>query len=276
MAGQSIHTARKLRGKQYVFSFSAFALLFLLGSSPQHEVPIDGQFVQRVGASDAEIRLQIEREAFGSSKMFLAMKNRFPDEYEALLVQAIDGYKRGSGTTELSQMAMQFTIDLRRRNMQNFAAAPSEGHRQYMKKMVSLFDHLQQQYGAEACNAMAGGGAAAMAQVLGDKLYQDETLLGYLDELGGIYLDAAADGLATPIQRSPPTQEDWASLLHDLNAAGVEQSEIALVLDSNVEKSVSDPRYCDAHKHWFQVMTTIRGPEAERILALIVSFAAGV
>ena len=108
---------------------AAFLPILTFGAAYLAFSPYGRDWIGKLTTTDADIRAKMEREVMNDSKMYQALKEHFPNEYETLVLSTIKDIRDGTKTEEASRRGAEFTADLRKKNAANFAMASVESLR---------------------------------------------------------------------------------------------------------------------------------------------------
>lgn len=197
-------------------------------------------------------------------KTMAAMKAAFPDDYDAMLGDILDGVKSSSSTDQITKRSAAAAAAVRRKHSAAIAKAPSTDITALIDGNIRLIEEVRAGEGDELCAAVAAQGPIAVT-AKGITNYN-----ATIDETGAIMFRALRAGIDTPVERTPVTDADWAAIVGALQANGMTDEELAVVGAA----AQDDPRYCRLILDFVKEVRNTPGDAGDRARAAFAEEAA--
>lgn len=143
------------------------------------------------------------------------MKERFPEDYQAMIEQALGRLTDKSKTRrEIELSVAHLAASVRVKHGNNIAYAPSELLKQVLRTQVEVMRDVQAKFGAVECARMANLGIGATS-------VDTKSIRQTMDLAAEAIMMAIAEGRDAPVLRLPPEDEDYTPLTEAMLAQGV-------------------------------------------------------
>jgi hypothetical protein len=215
-----------------------------------------------------KIEAEIDNESPDYARFFQRIQTVLPSEYDTILDEFAKQSLDGGDVSNIDALVSQAVRDVRLSN--GVLAAKADG-----PALSRIFDMqlvMMQALAAKdprLCVDFLYGGASQAFYAFAE---QNRRLVSDMAVAG---LDAIGSGRANEIERQPPSDADFNQLETAMQAQGLNQTEIAAILDGKTPNPpIPDARMCTVGQIYLKTLAALPGPVRLRIYGLAVELMA--
>lgn len=219
-------------------------------------------------ATRQKIETRIATEAPDYARFFDRLKQLLPSRYNAIL----DGFAKqalhGADMSNVDSLLAQAVHDVRLSNGILAARAGSTALSHVFDVQLRMMQALAAENPRLCVDFLYGGASEAFFSfsARNRRLVSDMAIAG---------LEAISNGGANRIERQPPTDADFAQLENALKAQGLNDAEVAAILDGKTTNPpITDQRMCMVGQIYLKSLAALPAPVRLRIYGLAVELMA--
>lgn len=192
-----------------------------------------------------------------SRPLWAALKQQFPEWYEARLDEANRLVAEGKPRSDVTRLLVEALVTLRRENAQAALAASSEAQKALAVAFLDNLNALSAESG-EDCYEFISKGEKSTAIVT---RMQTPERSGTIEKQVLAVLSAITEGKKAPVAHVPPAKADYDVLASELTRIGWTQADMQLFADPKALAKAPHDRVCSMLRDWFTAHLAI--PDAQ-------------
>jgi hypothetical protein len=215
-----------------------------------------------------KIEAQIAAEAPDYARFFDRLRNVLPTEYDAILDKFAKRSLDGADMSNVDSLLSEAVREVRLSNGILAAKADSAALSHIFDIQLQMMQALAARDPRLCVDFLYGGASQAFFEFSA----QNRRLVSGMAIAG---LEAISSGRANKIERQPPNDADFNELESALKAQGLNQAEIAAILDGKTpDPPIADERMCAVGQTYLKTLAALPEPVRLRIYGLAVELMA--
>lgn len=214
--------------------------------------------------SDAAIVADIEKGIMSEPDakiIFTAMRETYPEEYKALVDQALAATKARMNDTELEQMGSAFMDGFLRRNLADAATAPDENVTELRRVRLRALRTLKAQ--SVALCAQSAMNEPLTAEVPGRRQKLE------VAQVQAALFGAMAAGKRNPVKRPALSEQDSIAFYNRVNDGRLSEADFAAMTGNML--GASDETQCNVEFAVLEALAEMPDDQANRLMIAILT-----
>lgn len=192
-------------------------------------------------------------------KMYKALKEELPAEYENAAAAYLTYAKAGRSETDADAYVGKIMADIRRRHAESFRKADPALALHALEAKKDLLSQVMAEVPAQDCTRWALSGELTPSM-------RKDKMLAPLDRFGEAAFRVMGAAQRSPVDIGAATEEDWTVLQLQYVAAGGTLAELQLI----GQPDTTSPDVCRAALRFYQVLSDMPGEAGQRVRAEVL------
>lgn len=210
---------------------------------------------QRAMTPKAEVERMLNERA-SADPMLSAISGAFPDEWETMRSELADDIKSSISSSEVESRAHARSRAFMLSKAASTAAAPSASLVAVANAEASLISHLQRE-NQQACADFAVRGLQPGTDLTPAAI----TLIG---QAARARVFATREGVDSPVNRGPASDDDWAAVLAAMEARGASAENLQAFSNPS---AANTQQQCDGGVYLYQAVASLPQEQAAKVFA---------